>query len=273
LRLPSTNIIASRGCPFACTFCSSRNIWGRKYRTRSVGNVIEEIKFLVQSYKIKDINFWDDLWGLDRAWTEEFCRRVIDEKIDISWSCERRVDTVDLEILKLMKKAGCYSIFYGVESFDQDCLDAVSKGIRVEQAEKTIKLTQEAGIEVRANFILGLPKETPQKARAMIKKICQLNPDYVKFNIMTPYPGTLLYKEIKEGKWGIFKEDYNNLTNYFVTFLPFGYKDFSELELMKKYAFRKFHLRPVYIWAKIKKIKNLADVKKYWDGFWAIVGI
>lgn len=273
LTLPMTTMITSRGCPFGCLFCASRNIWGRRYRARSVAKVIEEIKFLIKTYGIRNINFWDDLWGLDRRWTEEFCQTMIREKINISWSCERRVDTVDLEILKLMKQAGCYSIFYGVESLDQDCLDAINKGIKVEQAEKVIRLTKLAGIEARVNFILGLPHETPAKVKAMIKKIIKLNPDYVKFNILTPYPGTLLYQEVKTGKWGAFQENYDRATLYFPTFLPFGYKSFAELEAMRRYAFRKFHLRPRYIFSKLKKIKSFKDLKKYWHGLKAIVRI
>jgi radical SAM superfamily enzyme YgiQ (UPF0313 family) len=235
---------------------------------------LEEINFLKERYQVKNINFWDDLWGLDRKWTEEFCHRMIDEKIDISWSCERRVDTVDLEILKLMKAAGCYSIFYGVESFDQDCLNAINKGIKVEQAEEVLKLTKKAGIEVRANFILGLLKETPVKVRAMVKRIIKLNPDYIKFNILTPYPGTPLYQELTSNdSWGIFKKDYNRSTGYFANFLPNGYKSFRELEKTRKYAFWKFHLRPRFVVAKILKIKSWNDLKKYWNGFKAVLKI
>lgn len=271
--LPMTTMVVSRGCPFGCLYCASRNVWGRNYRTRSVDKVIDEIKFLIKTYGIKNINFWDDLWGFKREWTEEFCRRIIDEKIKISWSCERRIDTVDFDILRLMKKAGCYSIFYGIESLDQNCLDAINKGIKVEQAINVIIMTKKAGIEVRANFILGLPGETPEKARVTVKKACKLNPDYIKFNILTPYPGTELYKQIRSGKWGLFNEDRNRSTGYFATFLPYGYKSFEELEKVRRYAFRKFHLRPRYILSKILKIRNLKDIKKYYDGFRAVVKI
>jgi len=271
--LPMATMIVSRGCPFGCLYCASRNVWGRNYRMRSVPKVIEEIKFLIQKYKIRNINFWDDLWGAKPGWTEEFCQKMMDEKIKISWSCERRVDTVNLETLKMMKKAGCYSIFYGIESFDQECLDAVNKGIKVEQAQKAMEFTKKAGIEVRANFILGLPNETPEKVKVMVKKICKINPDYIKFNILTPYPGTALYQEVKKGRWGTFKEDPDKSTGYFATFLPYGYKSFEELEGMRRYAFRKFHFRPRYIFARLKKIRSWHDIKKYWDGFKAIVKI
>jgi radical SAM superfamily enzyme YgiQ (UPF0313 family) len=271
--LPMTTMIVSRGCPFGCLFCASRNVWGRSYRARSVDKVIDEIKFLIEKYEIKNINFWDDLWGLKDEWTHDFCRKIIDEKIKISWSCERRIDTGNLEILKLMKKSGCYSIFYGIESLDQECLNNINKGTTIEQAEDVMKNTKKAGIEVRANFIVGLPGDTPEKLKKTIKRICKINPDYIKFNLMTPYPGTELYKQVKEGKWGKFEEDWSKSTGYFATFLPFGYKSFEELEAMRKYAFRKFHLRPRYILRRALKIRSLNDIKKYWDGFWAVLGV
>ena len=126
---------------------------------------------------------------------------------------------------------------------------------------------------MRANFILGLPNETPEKVKVMVKKICKINPDYIKFNILTPYPGTALYQEVKKGRWGTFKEDPDKSTGYFATFLPYGYKSFEELEGMRRYAFRKFHFRPRYIFARLKKIRSWHDIKKYWDGFKAIVKI
>lgn len=273
LELPMATMMTSRGCPFGCLFCASRNVWGRNYRVRSVDKVIEEIKFLIGRYGIKNINFWDDLWGFHKEWTEEFCRRMIDENIKISWSCERRVDTGDLEIMKLMKKAGCYSIFYGFESLDQDCLNAINKGIKVEQIENVIKLTKKAGIEVRANFILGLPNGTSEKVKKMVKRISKLNPDYIKFNVLTPYPGTELYHQVKSGKWGKFEEDWSKSTGYFATFLPHGYKNFEELEAMRKYAFRTFHLRPRYIFSRAIKIRSWNDIKKYWNGFRAVLKI
>ncbi|MDD5033105.1 MAG: radical SAM protein [Candidatus Pacebacteria bacterium] len=271
--LPMTTMIVSRGCPFGCLFCASRNVWGKNYRNRSVEKVVEEIKFLIKKYGIKNINFWDDLWGLKDEWTRNFCNKIISEKIKISWSCERRVDTVNFETLKLMKKAGCYSIFYGVESLDQECLNNINKGITVKQAEEAMRLTREAGIEVRANFIIGLPGDTPEKTRKTIKKICEINPDYIKFNIMTPYPGTELYNQVKSGKWGRFEEDWSRSTGYFATFLPYGYKNFEEIEAIRKYAFRKFHFRPRYILRRASKIRSLNDIKKYWNGMMAVLKI
>lgn len=273
-RLPMTTMIVSRGCPFNCTFCDVETLWDRHYRARSVENVINEIKQLVKNYNIKEINFWDDVWGINKEWIREFCSAIAREKLDLTWSCSCRVDTIDKETLETMKKAGCWCIFFGIETLDQEILDAINKKITVEKIITALKWTREAGIEIRANFILGLPKETPEKVRHMLKIICRLNPDYVKFNILTPYPETALYKQIKDGKWGrITDESYDKLTGYFATFLPLGYKDMAELERTKKYAYRKFYFRLGYIAPKLFSVRSLEDLKRFVRGALAIFSI
>jgi len=273
-RLPMTTMITSRGCPFGCTFCDVKTIWSRRYRVRSVKNVIEEIKYLMKNYGIREINFWDDVWGLDKEWVKEFCDRVLTEKLDLVWSCECRVDTVDREMLQKMKAAGCWCIFFGIESLDQEILEAIDKKINLEKIHNAFRWTREAGIEIRANFILGLPRETPEKVKKMVKTLCELNPDYIKFNILTPYPDTILYKEIKEGKWGkLVDESYEKLTNYFVTFLPEGYKNVEELKRIKKYAFKKYHFRLGYILPKLLSIRSFEDVKRYARGALAVLSM
>ena len=173
-----------------------------------------------------------------------------------------------------MKKAGCWCIFFGIESLDQEILDAINKKITVEKISSAFKWTREAGIEIRANLILGLPKETPQKVKESLKVLCKLNPDYVKFNILTPYPGTAIYREIKEGKWGkILDESYDKLTGYFATFLPSGYKDANELQKMKKYAYRKFYLRLGYILPRLLSIRGWEDFSRFFRGALAILSI
>ena len=128
-------------------------------------------------------------------------------------------------------EAGCWAIFYGFESMDQEILDTINKRITPEQIKNAVKWTKQAGIEVRANFILGLPNETPKKAKKMVRELIKMNPDYVKFNILTPYPGTKLYNQIKEGKWGKMTEESNKLTGYFPTFKPWGYKNNEKMGL------------------------------------------
>lgn len=273
-RFPLATMIVSRGCPYNCTFCNTEAIWTRHYRIRSVKNVISEIRHLIENYGIKEINFWDDVWGLNKQWILEFCDELIRQNLDLTWSCECRVNTIDKEVLKKMKKAGCRCIFFGIESLNQEILDVVNKRITISEIISALRWTKEAGIETRANFILGLPKENPAKVKAQLKLLCKLNPDYVKFNTLTPYPETALYKQIKEGKWGVMvDESYDKLTGYFSTFLPEGYKNMEELQKIKRYAYRKYHFRLGYILPKLFSIRSFEDLKRYLKGALALISV
>ena len=271
--LPYFNMTASRGCPFSCIFCSSGDIWDHKYRLRSADNVIAEIKLLKEKYGARDIGFWDDIFGINPKWIEEFCNKMVEQKINVNWSCEFRVDTAKPELLKLMKRAGCWCIFYGIESLDQDVLNAIDKRVKVQQILDALKWTKEAGIEIRANFIIGNPAETPEKFKKVVEEICKLDLDYVKFNVMTPYPGTRLYEEVKQGKWGTMTEETDKLTNYFTTFKPHGYESLEQIDQLKKWAYRKIYLRPKYIFSRLSEIRSFTDIKRNVKGALALVKI
>ncbi len=272
LRTPSITMITTRGCPFKCTFCHVPVLFKDTYRTRSVENVIAEIKELQAKYGIKEIQFYDDLFGANKIWLEKFLDTIIAEKIDITWSCLTRIDTLHKDLVMKMRKAGCWCIFFGMESLDNDILKAVNKKLTVEQIERAIVACKEAGIEIRANFILGSPNETPEIAKRMIDRICELNPDYVKFNVMTPYPGNPIYEQIKTGLWGrMVEEDFTKLTNHDVVFVPYGYGSAEEVAKMRRYAFQKFYFRPKYVLSRVKKLKSWHDVKRHMRGLKLIV--
>ena len=267
-RSPQATMITSRGCPHDCAFCS-KSTFGRLYRVRSPKNVIAEIKYLMKEYGVKEISFWDDIWGLSDSWAEEFCDLILEEGIDLTWSCEARVDTVNLEKLKLMKKAGCWNIFYGIESGNQDLLDIIGKGVTLEQIRNAIKWTKKAGIEIRANFMLALPGETPEKAQKTIDFAKELDPDFVKFNITTPYPGTRLHDQALE--YGTLEQSLNKFTNYFPVFVPKGYSSKEEILEMRKRAYREFFFRPSYILKRFLKIRSLGELSRHIRGFKALI--
>ena len=195
------------------------------------------------------------------------------EEINIIWSCECRVDTVSKETLIKMARAGCWKIFYGLESLDEEILLAINKKANLETIYDALLWTREAGIESHGNFILGLPKETPGKVYDMLEKICNLSLDYAKFNVLTPYPGTVLYNEIKSGKWGTFNEVLDKLTLHHVTFLPYGYSNFDELDRMRKFALKKFYFRLNYVTERVLSIRTFEDVKRYYRGLSALIAI
>ena len=271
-KLPLTNMVVIRGCPYFCTFCDQA---GTGARRRSPPKVIEEIKQCVEKFGIKEISFWDDTMSYHRKWMKEFLNLLIEENLDLCWSCYAAVNTVDKEILKLMKKAGCWNIFYGYET----ATDTLAKNIQTnrknrdfEKMKQVAKWTKEAGIEVRGSFLIGLPGETPELAKKTVQNAIDLDPDYAQFTLVCPYPGTKLAKEIEEGKWGKFvSRDLEEYQCWNVTWLPFGYKSIQELKNMERYAFRKFYLRPSYIFKRIMKIRSFEDIKRYFKGGKALV--
>jgi len=208
-KVPWVNMITSRGCPYGCVFCSSNAVFGRKYRRRSVENVLEEIRQVVETYHVKDITFVDDEFTIDRKRAFELCSRIVEEGIDITWYCFARVDNVTPELLKAMRKAGCYYILYGVESGNDQILKAARKGITLDQAKNAINWTRDAGILSCATFIIGLPSETESTIRDTIRFAKELDPDWAFFNIAVPLPGSTLYEQARREGW-LFTEDYEH---------------------------------------------------------------
>jgi len=262
-RLPVVHLMASRGCPFGCTYCSNA-VFGRSTRTRSPGNVVDEIKSVMRDFNGKEIQFWDDTFTLKRSWAMELCQLLMKENLGVLWTCETRVDRVDKEILELMARAGCWKIGYGVESGDQELLDLVKKGITLDQVRQAVKLTKNSGIEVGLSFMLALPGETPGKARQTIEFAKELDPDYAQFTITTPYPGTELYDQAKE--YGTLIQDFSSYTIWNPVFVPRGYQDRDEVSEMQREAFKAFYYRPSYIIKRLLKIRSIGDLRRNIEG-------
>jgi radical SAM superfamily enzyme YgiQ (UPF0313 family) len=187
-------IVSSRGCPFACIFCSSSSLHGKMWRCQSAGRVVREIQFLVSEYGVRLIEFLDDLFTLDQRRVEGICNLLIKEGMDVRWFCSSRVDTITRELMLRMRRAGCIGIYLGVESGCQRVLNILKKGTKLEQAVRVISGAREAGIETVATFILGIPGETLDDVRQTIAFARKLKPDYTQFTYCTPYPGTPLYR-------------------------------------------------------------------------------
>ena len=195
-----TTLFTSRGCPFHCVFCD-KSVFGSRWRGRSASNVVQEVDEIVNLYKITSLIIYDDLFTVDRARVNEFCESILRRGYKLDWKCESRVNLVDRETLKLMKRAGCSMIAYGVESGNQHGLDFLNKKIKLEQIRRAFRLTHQAGIETMAYFILGIPVETYEEELKTIKFAQEINPTYVQFSLLSPYYGTKLYKEAVAKGW------------------------------------------------------------------------
>ena len=259
-------MVTSRGCPFTCTFCFDAK---GLFRQRGVENVMAEIRQLKDTYKIKEIAFWDDILTINKKWTYDFCLEM--EKENIVWSCYTRLDLIDEPMLRAMKKAGCWNIFFGIESGTQELLDNITKKMTVEQMKNAVKLVKKVGIEIRGSFMLGLPGETPELARKTIQLAIEMNPDYAQFSITTPYPGTQLWDTYE--KWGTLDKNFKDYHGWSPVFVPYGYKNREELLEMHKEAFKKFYMRPKYILKRISKIKSFSELKRNVKGIKLVKGM
>lgn len=267
-RTPIAHMVVIRGCPFKCTFCDQANT---KARTASPQHAVAEIRHLVETYGTREVSFWDDTMTYNKKWITDFCELLIEAKLDVIWSCYAAIRTVTPEMLALMKKAGCWNIFYGIETGNQQLMrniDAERKNISADHIREVVRWTKEAGIEVRGSFMIALPGETPEMAEETIRFAIELEPEYAQFSITTPYPGTQLYNAIKQGKWGrLTTENFAEYQGWNVVFLPEGYANEQQVWDLERKAFRSFYFRPSFMARKVLAIRTLEDIKRYVKGF------
>ena len=256
-RLPAISIITTRGCPGKCTFCLGSYLGG-KVRMHSTRYIIDEIKMLIRDYGIREISFYDDTFTAYRNKVRDFCNIIIEEKIDITWSCFARVDFVDGDILRLMKASGCHQIMYGIESGSNEILRNIKKKTSLEKAVEIVAITKKIGIECRAAFMLGNPGETLQTMKQTLDFAKRLDPDIALFNITTPYPGTEMYDWA--GKNGYLKtKDWSRYDlSTAVMELP-GLKSVEVEEFYKK-AHHEFYGRPSYLIKRLFKIRSFNEL-------------
>ena len=195
--LPLTSLLASRGCPYHCTFCDAYATHGRIVRFRSSKNVVDEMEHNYKKYAIKQFTIKDSTFTVNKNWVYEICSDIEKRGLKINWTCNTRVDLVDEALLMAMKKSGCYMILFGIESGSQKVLDMMKKGITIEQIKKAISLCKKTGIERVGYFIIGNPGETEEDVLKTINLIKELDFDLVDVGRMVAYPGTEIYQ------WGL----------------------------------------------------------------------
>lgn len=194
-RFPVASIAASRGCPFHCKFCDT-STFGASVRAYTPQRIIEIINHLQETYGIKHIMFVDDLFTASKKRTTELCNLIIDNNIDITWSCASRVDVVRPEMLALMKKAGCWEISFGLESGSNELLQEMDKSASMERSVEALHWTHDAGIRSKGLFMLGYPGEnhdTIAQTKQFVKDVPLTIMNLTKF---TPYPGSPIYRDL-----------------------------------------------------------------------------
>jgi radical SAM superfamily enzyme YgiQ (UPF0313 family) len=198
-----TTMQTSRGCPFPCSYyCAYPLVQGKKWRERSPEHVLVEIEDIVKSYNIRQIFFRDATFTFDKERTESICNLILQEKIDVTWWCETRIDRLDQELMVKMKQTGCAGMNIGIEAGDPEVLKNHAKiGSSIEKIKNIVKTGKDIDMKLHFLLIMGLPQETKKSLYKTYKLVRDLKPDSMGVTLITPYPGTPLYVEAKDKDW------------------------------------------------------------------------
>jgi radical SAM superfamily enzyme YgiQ (UPF0313 family) len=239
-RWPCASVVFTRGCPNQCVFCD-RSVFGNRCRAYTPAYAVELVRDLHDRYGVRELLIEDDTFVLSKDRVREFCERLIGLGLRMSWSCLGRADRVDPGLLKLMRKAGCWHISYGVESGDPDILKAMHKRLDVDQIRQAVEWSREAGLRTKGFFIVGFPGETRASLAKTKALACSLELDDISVMQMTPFPGSELY-DIAE-RHGAFERDWRKMNVLNTVFVPHGFTR-AQLESARAGMLRSFYFRP-----------------------------
>ncbi len=272
----SMSVVTSRGCPYNCRFCS-KNF--QKVNMRSIDSVIAEIKTLKERFGIGCIEFEDELVMISKKRMLELCEKI--RPLKLKWACSGRANIASVELLREMKRAGCFSVYYGLESGSPTILDLMDKRVTVEMNERAIMATRKAGIVCRCLMMIGFPGETRETFRETVD-FCKRNHVHprVEFNVCTPLPGSVLYQRaISEGKIKdkvAFLEQLEGLSDVVVNMTEMSDDELMELKeaggIEAREHYYRWRRRNPSIMMKdgLKKIQRIAAYAKVW-GFSALL--
>ena len=257
-RKPVAVIMTARGCNRRCIFCFQIDKYREKgIRFRSVENVMEEIEHcLGQGYR--EIKFIDDTLAADYDRAMQIALEIKRRKLDFTWFASACVHQVDKPLLQAFRDAGCWAILFGAESGVQKNLNAIRKGITLDQTRRAVKTAQEAGLTVHTPFLFGIPGETFEEGLKTIEFACELNPDIASFHAITPFPGTELYDNID--KYGTISDVLTDFTYQGAAFIPHTMTR-EEIGRLRQLAFKRFYSRPGFILKRILALRTVNDLK------------
>lgn len=260
---PMDVMMTSRGCPFNCVYCASNLIFGRKCRKRSIENILNEIKTIIEERNIKNLLFWDDTFTLDNKRVEKLCMELITLRYDLAWICNARPDTVNKKTLFLMKKAGCAMIFYGVESGVPKMLNRMNRNMSLSQIKKAFKISHENKLWTVATLIYGMPWDTNETILQSYKFAESLTPSFLFASILAPHPGTHIYNYalknniIKEINWSIPNQFKGQPEAHPTVCLNLSRSDLQEYQ---KKSYNWFYTNPKYYLRNLKRVRNWKDL-------------
>jgi anaerobic magnesium-protoporphyrin IX monomethyl ester cyclase len=263
---PYAFVVPSRGCPAGCKYCIKHVSYNYSVRVRSAEDIMEEL-WSLKKLGINNVMMYADLFTVNREQVMSICEAMIDQKIDMQWMCNSRVDYVDEEMLTMMGKAGCHMISWGIESGSEEVLKRARKGANPAKAEQALRWARKAGIKNFGYFIIGLPGETEETIQQTIAFSKTLPLNVAIFHIAAPYPGTPFFYEVVENGWfrpGTNWEQVDMDGSTVLDYREIGLTA-ERLEYWQKRATREWALRPEPIWTILRGLNTWAGFKSAVD--------
>ena len=249
-KAPGTTIITSRGCPFRCSYCD-RSVFQSSYRFNSADYILRMMKHLHDTYGMRHVNIYDDTFTLQRKRIEEFCEKKIASGLKMTFNCAARAEQVDPEMLKLMKKAGCWMISLGIETGDPELLKRHRyyagriPDDALDMNRDAVRMIRRAGIRAKGLFMLGLPGETEESIERSIRYVLSLPLDDFNLSKFTPFPGSPAYQTIHD--FGEFDEDWSLMNALNFVFVAKGFT-MERLEERHREFYRRYYQRHKVMW-------------------------
>ena len=204
-------IFSTRGCPYSCRFCVSKNVFGRTIRFRNPSKVVDEIEYLYKEYDIDAFYLFDDTFGVKKSQAIDLCDAIARRGLPIVWGCETRVHLITEEFVKSLKRAGCIQVDFGIESGSERLLKLLQKGITVEQVRNAVRICRKHRVRVFSNFMINLPTETEDDVAKTLVLADEIKSDISIFNVTCPFPGTELHSYLKHK---LTYDDYTKMSSY-----------------------------------------------------------
>lgn len=254
-------IMAGRGCPFRCYYCSK--LFGDKVRIRSPERIIEEIEFLRKKYGVRGFLFHDDTFTLRYDWINRFLDLLIEKRLDIRFRCHTRINTATPGLLKKLYQAGCRGVDFGIETGDPYLNKIIRKGINLKKVKEVVEWARRANLEVMGNFMIGFPDDTHATIRNNILFAASIPFSFINVSIVTPYPGTALYNSLSRGE-----KDALDFSRFRQSAPEFFLQSFREYEniytipnrnLTRRDILHYYQLMPIYFFTRssVREIFNI----------------
>lgn len=244
---PFTIMYASKGCPFACTFCTVRRT---SFKKKSAETILNELEYVKSRFGVKTVSFFDETFTMDKKRILQLCEGAQKNGLNVKWYCNTRVELVTKELLQAMRKGGCRGISFGVESGSQRILDNIQKGNTVEEAKLAVKWAKEAGIKVYCSFIVGLPGETKETINETVNFIKKTRPTGAQVNVAVPYPGTPMYELAVEKGWVKPTINWRNLYQHAAN-MNAGSLTAEELEEARRRVYAQLYFDPKWFFGNV----------------------